>query len=105
MKFNELIKVDEIELLNENSLRDNEIKELYIGDLLSRVIAKIDENTLWLTVQAQINALAVACLSECPVIIFTEDVEVNADLVKKANENQITLFKTCLLYTSDAADD
>ena len=58
-----------LELINDVSCMQ-EIKDVYIGDLLSVVMAHGKEGTLWLTVQKHLNVVAVAQLLDFAGIVF-----------------------------------
>lgn len=65
---------------------------LYIGDLLSCVMANIEEGSLWLTTQTNLNVIAIAHLHELAGIIFVEGMEPNSEVIEKADECGIALF-------------
>lgn len=71
---------------------DNEIEDVYIGDLLSFVMANGKEGALWLTVQRHMNVIAVAQLNDFSGIVFVEDVDPDEDTIEKATELDIPLF-------------
>lgn len=82
-----------LELLTGNNDEIN-IEGVYIGDLLSIVMAKAKNNYAWITIQTHINIIAVAELLELSCIIAVEDMEVEPDALNKAKELNITVFKT-----------
>ena len=71
---------------------DNEIEDVYIGDLLSFVMANGKEGALWLTVQRHMNVIAVAQLNDFSGIVFVEDVDPDEDTIEKATELDLPLF-------------
>ncbi|HHZ01055.1 MAG TPA: serine kinase [Sedimentibacter sp.] len=71
-----------------------EIEGVYIGDLLSIVMAKAKKNYAWITIQTHINIVAVAELLELACIIVVENMEVDNDTLLKARELKIPIFKT-----------
>ena len=73
---------------------DEDIKTGYCGDLMSDVIAHADNESIWVTVQAHKNSIAVALIKEIKAIIFTNNVEINQELIEKAREEKINLFST-----------
>lgn len=100
MKLNECIKklnnTEEcITLLNQNKCFQ-EIENVYVGDLLSHVMANGKEGALWLTVQRHVNVIAVAELNDFSAIIFVEGVIPEVETINKANELNIPLFSTKL---------
>lgn len=95
MTIEQISTLNEIELINKANLT-LDIESLYIGDLLSVVMANATENQLWLTVQTHINVIAVASLKELGGIVFVEGQEVDEDTLEKAKELELPLFKTTL---------
>ena len=66
----------------------------YASDLLSCVMAGAGAHGVWVTLQAHANIVAVAVLLELQAIIITEGAQPEADVIKKANEEGITLLAT-----------
>lgn len=95
MKLDDILDKIELEVLNDINV-NVEFSTLYIGDLLSSVMANGKEHALWLTVQRHINVIAVASLNDFAGIIFVENVEPNSDTIAKATELHIPLMKTSL---------
>lgn len=82
-----------IDLKNMNQADINkEVSTVYIGDLLSFVMANGIGEALWLTVQRHINVIAVAELNEFSGIIFVEGVIPDKQTIEKASELNIPLF-------------
>lgn len=75
-------------------LNDREIKTVYVGDFLSRVMSKAPEDCVWITIMNNINVAGVAVLADIPLIVFCEDVSPDSNLKLKAEEEKITLVKT-----------
>ncbi len=95
MKLSELQSINEIRLVN-TIKDDKDIQDVYIGDLLSFVMANGKEESIWLTVQRHINVIAVAELNDFSAIIFVENVEPDEETLLKANELHIPLFVSSL---------
>ena len=91
MKLSELSLVDGIRLVNEIK-DDKKIYDVYVGDLLSFVMANGKEDSLWLTVQKHINVIAVAQLNDFAGILFVQDSYPDDDTITKATELEIPLF-------------
>lgn len=87
-----------VEQLKLNSLiesnKEINVEGVYIGDLLSIVMAKAKENYAWITIQTHINIVAVADLLDLSCIIVVEDMEVEQETMDKAKELNIPIFKT-----------
>ncbi|MDD2495789.1 MAG: DRTGG domain-containing protein [Tissierellia bacterium] len=105
MKSSELAKSLNLTLLVDVE-SEIHIEGVYIGDLLSIVMAKAKNNYAWITIQTHINIIAVAELLELSCIIIVENMEVDNDTLDKAKELNIPIFKTektayeiaCILY-------
>src|SRR5512139_3142611 len=66
----------------------------YTSDLLSCVMAGAKKGSVWITLQAHLNIVAVAALLEMSAIIITEDAQPDPAVIAKANEENITLLQT-----------
>lgn len=92
MKLNELKEKLELKNITEYFDGDREITGCYIGDLLSWVMSRAQEGNVWITVQTNINILAVASLTDCACIIIPENIELDSNTVKKADMQNITIL-------------
>lgn len=70
----------------------NEADSCYIGDLLSLAMARVQERTIWVTIQTNINIVAVASLSEAACIIIADGFTPDENTVKKADEVGIPIL-------------
>lgn len=70
------------------------VKEGYSSDLLSCVMTGAPHGSLWITLQAHINIVAVAALLDIAAVIITEGAEPDENTIKKANDEGITLLST-----------
>ncbi len=73
---------------------DREITGGYAADLLSCVMARGKKGSLWVTLQAHPNVVAVATLLDLSAVIITEAAPVSSDVVAKANEQDLPLLST-----------
>lgn len=73
---------------------DREIKGVYICDLLSWVMSHANKGNAWITVMSHANVIAVASLLDLGCIIVPENIEVDADALKKAEEEGIPVLST-----------
>lgn len=71
-----------------------EVTGCYIGDLLSWVMSKAQSGNVWITVQTNINILAVATLTDVSCIIVPESIVVDENTLKKANMQGITILSS-----------
>ena len=84
-------KMELINISGENNL-DNEVKGCYIGDLLSLVMSKAVEGDAWITVQGNVNVVAVASLNECAMVIICEGMKLDEAALKRAKLEEIPIF-------------
>jgi uncharacterized NAD(P)/FAD-binding protein YdhS len=68
----------------------------YASDLLSCVMAKAKEDSVWVTLQAHPNVVAVASLLSLAAVIVTEGVDPDHDTLVKAQESRVTVLGTGL---------
>jgi len=66
----------------------------YCSDLLSCVMAGAKPGTLWITLQAHINIVAVAALTDCAAVIISEGANPEPEVLAKANSQGVTLLGT-----------
>ncbi|MGB8214928.1 MAG: DRTGG domain-containing protein [Anaerolineales bacterium] len=66
----------------------------YAADLLSCVMAGAKPGNVWVTLQAHINIVAVAALTEVCAIIISEGSQPEQGVVEKANSQGVTLLGT-----------
>ena len=88
MQVSEILKLD-LKQIN-NVACTNVIEDVYIGDLLSFVMANGKEGSLWLTVQKHL--IAVASLNDFAGIVFVENSYPDEDTIDKATSLDIPLF-------------
>ncbi len=98
MKTTSLL-TDYFELVNKDY--KNEITGVISSDLLSLVMGKATFGNVLVTIQSNVNSVAVATLLDLSCIIITYDYEVGEDVIARAEEEEITIFKT-ELSTVDA---
>lgn len=91
MKVKELVEKLDLKILTEGDL-EREVTGCYSGDLLSWVMSRAREGDVWLTVMGNINAVAVAVLSDCACIILTENAPLDDAAKEKALEQDVTFL-------------
>ena len=97
MKIKELAEKLDLKVLTPYD-EEREITGCYSGDLLSWVMSRAQEGDVWLTVMGNINAVAVAVLTDCACIVLTE----NASLDEQA-KNKAELQGVCFLQSEKNA--
>lgn len=93
MKLSELYTKLDLVPLNVSD-DDRSVEGVYCGDLLSWVMTRLSQNFAWVTIMSNINSIAVASLSDASCIIFTENADVSEDVINRAKEQNINVFKT-----------
>lgn len=71
---------------------DNQADGCYVGDLLSWVMARAQSGNVWITVMGNVNAIAVATLTDVSCIVLTENAALDADAAKKAEMQGIPVY-------------
>jgi len=77
-----------------DSKKEINAEGVYIGDLLSIVMARAKQNYVWITIQTHINIVAIAELLDLACIIVVENMEIEQETIEKAKELDIPMFKT-----------
>lgn len=92
MKINDIIPMINAKIICGET--DKSFDGIYVGDLLSRAMSHVECDALWVTIMSNINVVAVATLTEPAAIILAENVLLQEDALKSANENGITVLST-----------
>jgi serine kinase of HPr protein (carbohydrate metabolism regulator) len=97
MIISDIVDALELEVVaGYNNNNNIEVNGVYIGDLLSIVMANAQAKDIWITIQTHVNIVAVANLVELSGIIIAEGMEIDEETVKKANELNIPIFRSSL---------
>lgn len=94
MKLREMMEKLDLKLVTQDFEEDREVNGCYIGDLLSWVMSRAQSGDAWITVQTNINIVAVAALTDVACIIVPESIEVDAPTVQKANMQDIVILSS-----------
>lgn len=92
MKVKELIDKLELEVIS--GPFDQEVSGVYVGDLLSNVMARAKAGDLWITIQGHQNVVAVASLTGVAAVIVVEDFAIEVAAVGRAQEKEINILRT-----------
>lgn len=93
MTVKELIEKMDLKILVEDDL-DREVKDCYIGDLLSWVMGRAPADSAWLTVMGNINSIAVATLADVSCIILVENAALDDNARQKAEIHGVNILTT-----------
>ncbi|HBM76377.1 MAG TPA: AraC family transcriptional regulator [Clostridiaceae bacterium] len=92
MKVKEIMEKLDLRLAAGSSGLEGEIKDVYISDLLSWVMAHAQKHSAWITIQTHPNVIAVASLLELSCVIIPENADINEETLKKADEESIPVL-------------
>lgn len=70
------------------------ISGCYIGDLLSLAMSKIQKDDAWVTIQSNINIVAVASLMEAGCIIICDGFYPDDGVIQRADIQEVTILRT-----------
>ena len=73
---------------------DKNVTGCYSGDLLSWVMSRAKEGDVWLTVMGNVNAVAVAVLTECACIVLTENASLDEQAKQKAEMQGVCFLQS-----------
>jgi predicted transcriptional regulator len=93
MTLGELTNVLGLEILTGDVNLDREVRAGYTSDLLSDVIANIEESSVWITIQRHVNVLGVAKLRDIIAIIIPRKLELEQEVVEKAKIEKIAVLR------------
>ncbi len=96
MKVNAILELQDFKLISNQTGLNNETKGIFASDLLSHVMGNASESSILITVLNNINVLGVASLLDLSCVIFSHGIKVNDEIIVKANELNIPLFRTKL---------
>ena len=93
MNIKEAVEKLNLNILVEGDI-EREITDCYIGDLLSWVMGRAKEDSIWLTVMGNINAIAVATLADVSCIVLVENASLDEEAKRKAQAMDVTILQT-----------
>jgi len=68
----------------------------YASDMLSCVLAGAKSQDLWITLQSHANVVAVAAMLDLSAVILSEDVQPDAEVLSRANQQGVNLLSSSL---------
>lgn len=78
----------------QDQFEDEELVGGYTSDLLSDVMANLQEGQVLITIQAHKNTIAVASLSGAAAVVFCHGRKAAEDVLKAAAEEGIAIYNT-----------
>ncbi len=73
---------------------DREVTGGYVGDLLSLVMGKAQSGNAWVTIQTNINIMAVASLTDVAMIILAEGLSPDPNTAKRSDMEGIPVYSS-----------
>lgn len=92
MTIQELANICGWKLLAGKEGQENQVDGCYIGDLLSWVMARAQSSNVWLTVMGNVNAIAVATLTDVAAIVLAESAALDSEAAQKAEMQGIPVY-------------
>jgi predicted transcriptional regulator len=85
-----------LKVLGGNGGIQNQVTGGYTSDLLSDVMGFVQDGNIWITLQTHKNVMAIASLREVSAVILVKGFQPEADMLEKANEENIPVLSTDL---------
>lgn len=92
MKVKELAEKIGLDIVAGKDGAEKEIAGCYIGDLMSLAMARVEEGNVWITIQTNINVVAVAALKEAGCVILADGCVPDENASQKADEEDIPVL-------------
>ena len=73
---------------------DREVRGCFVGDLLSLAMSNMKKDDVWITIQTNINIIAVCTLCEVSAVLIAEGMKVDEKVLTKAKEEGITVIES-----------
>ena len=71
-----------------------DISGCYIGDLLSLAMSRVLKDNVWITIQSNINIVAVASLADAGCIVICDGFSPDSGVCERAKLQDVTILKT-----------
>ena len=71
--------------------KDVSVEAGYVSDLLSDVMRNAKPNSIWITIQHHENVIAVAAMAEISVIVFSNGITPEEEIIKRAEDEGMIL--------------
>ena len=91
MKIKDIAQKLSLTVISGEDNLEREAENCFIGDLLSHVMSHAKSGDVWITVQGNINVIAVASLTDCAMVIICEGMKLDAAALKKAHLEGISV--------------
>ncbi|MGI6092092.1 MAG: serine kinase [Veillonellaceae bacterium] len=96
MQISQIVSELQLEIVAGHGRLNREISGGYVSDLLSNVMGRSCAGTVWVTMQAHQNVVAVAALLDLAAVIIAGGVTPDHQTVTKAQFENIVILTTTL---------
>ncbi|MBI4710725.1 MAG: serine kinase [Nitrospirae bacterium] len=96
MKLSEIVNKLPLKVNSYSDGLQKDVKGGYSSDLLSDVLANSSEGNVWITLQTNLNIVAVASVKNLAGIIIVGNKKPPEETLKKAGEEKITIMTTTM---------
>ncbi|MDR0920091.1 MAG: hypothetical protein LBM93_12750 [Oscillospiraceae bacterium] len=93
MTLKELTQKIELEIINEYDFNIS-ITKPFSCDLLSVCMSKASSGCVWVTVMGNVNAVAVATLTDCACIILAEGANLDDNALNSAKTKNVNVLRS-----------
>lgn len=94
MKVNEIIDKLHLERVSDAGNTESDVSGCFACDLLSLAMSSVEKGNIWITVQTNVNILAIASLTEASCIIVANSMNISDAVIDKAKEEKICLLRS-----------
>lgn len=94
MTLQQLIEQSGFTVLNAGTHPETVLTKPFTCDLLSVCMSKASAQSVWVTVMGNVNAIAVAVLTDVACIVLAEHTELDAIALEKAKQQGVTVLQT-----------
>ncbi len=77
---------------NEEMADEKRICGCFVGDLLSLAMSRVEADNVWITIQTNVNTVAVASLTDCGCVVIAEGFCPDENTVSTAEEQGIIIL-------------
>lgn len=92
VKVSDLVNAAKLTYITGTPADDRTVSDCYIGDLLSLAMAKVEQDSVWITIQTNINVVAVASLKDAACVVIADGYLPDENVIKKAEEEGVILL-------------
>lgn len=94
MQIDDLITQCNLRVLVGGEHMEQEVSGCYIGDLLSWAMGKVHAGDVWLTVMGNVNAIAVAVLTEASCLVLVDNASLDQEAKERAIQQGVVVLST-----------